>query len=149
MIVFALLFSMTAFSQNPYNILRKYKNDDGVVAIKFEGDMLNLLKSEGETLKSELDYMDIIVFKEGKDMKKEDKKELTSLLKKENFQMLINAKHEQGKLKIMGLDGGDWISKVYANVQSDKANVYVVMKGKIYFEELQKLNVDKLGNFLD
>lgn len=141
---------MSIFAQSPHNILREYKNNDGVVSLKFDGDIMGLLNSkDGKEIKSELEYMDIIIFKEGTDMTDSDQKSLHKALVDDNYEILINAKDGKNRVKVMGQDQGDTISKVFINADTEKANIYVVVAGKIYFDELQNLNLDKIDNIFD
>jgi len=141
---------MSVFAQSPHNILREYKNNDGVVSLKFDGDIMGLLNSDnGEEIKSELDYMDIIIFKEGTDMTAGDQKSLHNSLTQDNYELLINAKDGKNRVKVMGQNEGETITKVFINANTEKANIYVVVAGKIYFEELQNLNLDKIENIFD
>lgn len=134
----------------PHNILRKYKNNDGVMALKFEGDVMNMLqKADGQPLKSDLEYMDIIVFKKDTDISKADQAALMQSLANDNFELLINARAGGNKIKLLGLDNGESLSHVFLNANTEEVNVYVVMKGSLYFEELKDINLDKLENFMD
>jgi len=146
-----MAITATTFAQGtPHNILRKYKNNDGVMSLKFEGDVLDLInRKDGEELKSKLDYMDIIVFKEGSDLSDSDRTALKQSLSNDNFEMLINAKDGKNKVKIMGLDTGDNLSHVFVNANTEKANIYVVIKGELFFEELKDLNLEKVDNIFD
>ncbi len=147
----SMVFAISIFAQSPHNILRKYKNNDGVMSVKFEGDVLDLLKNElseneGKEIKSELEYMDIIVFREGTSISEADKVKLKNALASENYELLINVKDGKNKVKILGLSNGDTISKVFVNADTEKFNVYMVIKGEIYFEDLKNLDLGKIDN---
>lgn len=151
LLIIGIAISTTIFAQSsPHNILRKYKNDDGVISVKFDGDVMELLNSkDGEEIKSELEFMEIILFREGTDISKSDEVNLKSGLEAQNYELLINAKEGKNRVKVMGLDEGDTLSQVYVNAKTEKGNVYVIVKGKLFFEELKNLNLDKIDKFLD
>ena len=148
--ILCMCICMSIFAQSPHNILREYKNNDGVVSLKFDGDIMGLLNStDGEEIRSELDYMDIIVFKEGTDITESDGTKLKAALKAENYELLINVKDGKNRIKVMGQDEGETISKVFINANTDKANIYVVVAGTIFFDELQNLNLEGIDNIFD
>ena len=122
----SLMFTLTVFAQSPHNLLRQYKNNDGVMAIKFDGDVMGILDQvDGAEIKSELEYMDIIVFKEGTDITDADQAKLKSGLEKEKYELLVNVKDGKNRVRVMGLDNGDTISQVFINANTEKANIYV------------------------
>jgi len=145
-----LIIGISTYSQSPHNILRQYKNNDGVMSLKFDGDIMGMLDSpDGEEIKSELEYMEVIMFKEGGDLTEADQAKLKAGLKADNYELLINAKDKGNRVKVMGLQEGETISQVFINADTEKANIYIVVKGKLYFDELKKLNLDKVDNFFD
>jgi len=145
-----LIIGISTYAQSPHNILRQYKNNDGVMSLKFDGDIMGMLDNDnGEEIKSELEFMDVIMFKEGGDISDADKAKLKAGLEADNYELLINAKDKGNRVKVMGLQEGETISQVFINANTEKANIYVVVKGKLYFDELKKLNLDRVDNFFD
>lgn len=145
-----MAFAVAVFGQNPHNILRKYKNNDGVMSVKFEGDILDMLEgTEEEPIKSTLKYVDIVFFKEGQDLSEADQQALKTELKNSDYEMLINVKDDGKQIKVMGVDGGETIKKAYVSVKAKEFNVYVVVEGNIYFDELSKINLDKVDGLFD
>jgi hypothetical protein len=144
-----LIFTFTTMGLNAQygvdNILRKYKNDPGVIAWQFEGDLASFFnRNDGEAVKSSIESVEFILFNEGKNISEKDKDKLKKRIKSDNYEMLIQARDKGKKIKILGIEEGDIIKKVFAQVKSDDYNVYFFLTGKIYLEDLSALDIDGL-----
>lgn len=135
-----------AGQRNIDQIFRKYKNDEGVVNLNFTGDVKKYLSSSNVKLESEIDNIDVLIFEDGKNISTKDKKEITDVLIREQFDILIDVKDKSEKIKLHTKETGSYLSKVYAHVQSDESNIYFVISGKIKLEELSKLNLNFEGS---
>lgn len=146
-----LIFSITTISLNAQygvdNIFRKYKNDSGVIAWQFEGDLSSFLdRKDGEAIKSSIESVEFILFNEGKNISDDDKEKLKRKIESDNYETLIQARDKGQKIKILGIEDGDVIKKVFAQVRSEDYNVYFFLTGKIYLEDLSELNIEGLMN---
>jgi len=127
------------------NIFRKYKNDSGVIAWQFEGDISSFLdRKDGESIKSTVESVEFILFNEGKNISEKDQDKLKDKIEADNYETLIQARDKGKKIKILGIEDGDVIRKVFAQVKSDDYNVYFFLTGKIFLEDLSELNIDGL-----
>lgn len=54
----SLLFSQNAIKK----VLRKYKNDDGVISLNFTGDLSKFLKNECGDLKTKIESCEVLIF---------------------------------------------------------------------------------------
>lgn len=135
-----------AGQKNIDQIFRKYKNDEGVVNMNFTGDVKKHLSSSNIKLESEIDNIDVLIFENGKNISAKDIKEISDVLTREQFDILIDVKDKSEKIKLHTKESGSYLSKVYAHVQSDESNIYFVISGKIKLEELSKLNLNFEGS---
>lgn len=148
-IIAILIFTITSIGLNAQyavdNIFRKYKNDSGVIAWQFEGDLASFLdRKDGEAIKSSIESVEFILFNEGKNISDKDKDKLKEKIKDDNYETLIQARDKGQKIKIMGIEDGDVIRKVFAQVKSEDYNVYFFLTGKIFLEDLSELNIEGL-----
>lgn len=141
-----ILFSLGISAQsNIDQVLRKYKNDEGVMNMNFTGDVLKVLKSSDSKLKSTVDIVDVLVFKMKDDINQTDKQKIETFLSKEKYDLLINVRNKDQKVKLYAIDSGQYLHKIYAHVNTPDMNAYFIMSGKIIFEELAKLGMDFNG----
>ena len=146
-----MIFTFTSIALNAQygvdNILRKYKNDPGVVAWQFEGDLASFLdRKDGEAVKSSVKTVEFVLFNEGKDISEKDKEKLKDRVRSDNYETLVQARDGGKKVKILGIEEGDVIKKVFAHVKSDDFNVYFFLTGEIYLEDLSELNIENFMN---
>lgn len=149
LILVGVFMAATVMSQSTVeSLLKRYNNNDDVIAFNLNGNLMNLFESvEGaEEIKSKVDNLSVLLFKKGDDISAGDRQKLKGLVKTQGYEPLINAKHEDGKIKIYAIDGGDFIERLYAELTTDEHNVYLSVKGKIHYEDITKLNVDELAS---
>lgn len=127
------------------NIFRKYKNDSGVMSLKFEGDVSQFFNDDSEIL-SKIESIDIMIFGKDKDMSKKDLKKLITKLADEKYEVLVQAKDGDKRIKLLGIEDGDILKKVFAQINSEKMNVYFILLGDIHLKDLSKLNFDKISD---
>jgi len=132
------------------NIFRKYKNDKGVIAWQFEGDISKILKTkDGSEIKSTLESVDFVMFSEDMDITDKDKGKLKERIASDKYEMLVQARDKGQNIKIMGIEEGDTIKKVFAQLKYEKMSAYFFLTGKIYLEDLNNINYDSLMEGLD
>ena len=133
------------------NIFRKYKNDSGVMYMDVGGDFAQFLEKGEQEIKSSVEQVKLMVFTKGKNMSEADLKDLKSSLKSDKYELLITAKHEKGRFNLYVVENssGDFFEEIFGIVESDEYNVFARLYGKIYYEDLSKLDMDmgKAGNF--
>jgi hypothetical protein len=144
--LFLLLISFTTISifgqKNIDQILRKYKNDEGVVNMNFTGEILKMFNESKSNIKSTVEGVDILVFKKGDDIQAEDKAKIKSVLTRDKYDMLVDIKNKTHKVTLYAIDGGKFLNKIYAHVNMPDMNAYLILSGNIIFEELAKLGMD-------
>lgn len=149
--IFCIAFSATA-QRSADNIFRKYKNDRGVMYMDLGGDFASFLDTE-EEIKTEVESIKILIFSDGENMGEDDLKDLKASLRNDEYEQLIQANTKEGRVNLYVVDGDvdDHFSEIFGILQSDKYNVFVRLYGKIYFEDLGKIdmNMGKAGNFGD
>lgn len=148
-LIAVLILSLTSISISAQygvdNIFRKYKNDSGVIAWQFEGDLSSFLdRKDGKSIKSSIKSVEFILFNEGKNISEKDQDKLKSKIESDNYEVLIQARDKGKRIKILGIEDGEAIKKVFAQVKSDEYNIYFFLTGKIYLEDLSELNIDGL-----
>ena len=140
---FTLLFaSFVLKSQESIeSIFRRYKNDENVTSIKYQGDNLNKFLNKSKLkLKTSLDYVDIIGFDKNENLSEKDRLKIKEVLKKQKFEELINIRSKDGKVWINALSGPDNIQKIYGHFVSDTLGTYhVVLSGDIFLEEMGQI----------
>lgn len=146
-----LIFTIATIGLNAQhgvdNIFRKYKNDSGVLSWQFEGDLASFLdRKDGEAVRSSVESVEFILFNEGKNISDKDKDKLKEKIQGDNYEVLVQARDQGKQIKILGIEDGDIIKKVFAQVVSDDYNVYFFLTGKIFLEDLSQLNIDGLMN---
>lgn len=149
-----LLFTFTAIGLNAQygvdNVLRKYKNNPGVIAWQFEGDIASFLdRNDGQALKSSIESVEFIIFNEGKNISEKDAEKLNKRIESDNYETLIQARDKGKKIKILGIEEGEIIKKVFAQIKSDEYNVYFFLTGQIYLEDLSALDIEGLMDGID
>ena len=134
-------------------LLKKYNNDSEVLAFNMQGDMLNLFEAiDGEDIQSKMESIEVLMFNKDKDITNADKEKLKQIANEQGFETLINARHEGNKIRVYALDAGDYVSKLFATVNGETHNIYVIVEGKIHYDEIMKLNEEtftKMGRFKD
>ncbi len=132
------------------NIFRKYKNDKGVIAWQFEGDISKMLNTkDGTAIKSTLESVDFVMFAEDMDISEKDQIKLNNKIETDGYDMLIQARDKGQKIKIMGIEEGDTIKKVFAQMKYKNNSAYFFLTGKIYLEDLNNINYESLMNGLN
>ncbi len=147
-IICALLFTFicSVNSQNSIEtVLRKYKNDDGVISLNFTGDLSKLIKNECGDLKTKIESCEVLVFDEKSGISDSDKTKLRSALQKDKYETLMNVKDKKGKINVQAISTGETLKKVFAEVNTEGKQIYLIFTGKLYFEELSKLNLNFEG----
>ena len=153
-IITVLLISFISISASAQygvdNIFRKYKNDKGVIAWQFEGDISKLMKTkDGSSIKSTLESVDFVMFSEDMDISEKDKVKLKERIASDNYEVLIQARDKGQNVKIMGIEEGDTIKKVFAQIKYEKMSAYFFLTGKIYLDDLNNINYESLLEGLD
>ncbi|MEM9545291.1 MAG: DUF4252 domain-containing protein [Bacteroidota bacterium] len=146
-LIVLILFTITSISLNAQygvdNIFRKYKNDSGVISWQFEGDLASFLdRKDGTSIKSSVESVEFILFNKGKNLSESDQEKLKQKIKSDNYETLIQARDDGKKIKILGIDDGDSIKKVFAQVTGDEFNIYFFLTGKIFLEDLSQLDIE-------
>ena len=131
-----------AAQKNIDQVLRKYKNDEGVVNMNFTGEVLKKFNESKEKIKSTVDNVDIVMFKSKDDISAADKVKIKQLITSEKYDLLIDVKNKDQKVKLYAKENGNFLSHVYAQVNYDDMNIYFMLSGNIIFEELAKLGMD-------
>lgn len=140
--VFSILFFSLSGQKNIEQIFRKYKNDEGVVNMNFTGEVLKMINSTDSKIKSSVDIVDILVFNENDDISNSDKDKIADVLQRDKFDLLVDVKNKNQKVKLYAVETGSFLNKVYAHVNSSEMNAYFILTGKIIFDELAKLGLD-------
>lgn len=142
--IIVLLCAITSVQgqKNIDQIFRKYKNDEGVVNMNFTGKILDVLKKSEHKIKSTVDLVDVIIFEKKNDLSVKDKNKIAETLQNSKYEILIDVKNKDQKIKLFAIDNGKYLSNIYAHINSEDVNAYFILSGKIVFEELSKLGMD-------
>ncbi|MBK8628324.1 MAG: DUF4252 domain-containing protein [Saprospiraceae bacterium] len=141
--ILLIMFILPLMAQkNIDQIFRKYKNDEGVVNMNFTGEVLKMFNESKANIKSTIENVDILVFKKGDDIDKNDKAKIKAVLTRDKFDLLVDVKNKTQKVQLYAIDGGKYLNKVFAHINMPDMNAYFVLSGNIIFEELAKLGMD-------
>ena len=131
-------------------LLRKYNNDENVLAFNLTGDLVKIFDEAvgDQEITSTVDNLSVLVFSSGDGLAKRDQERVKSLLKEEGFESLINARGEggYGYIKIYALDAGEHIDKLFAEVSAEERLIYCTLSGEIRYEDITKINTDQFRN---
>lgn len=141
LLIIAFSISTLSAQKKVDHVLRKYKNDENVVNINLTGDLSSMLNKAELDLKTKVTLLDIIMFSEGDDLKPKHKQDIKNAIANEGFELLVNVKDKGGKVKIYTIENDKYINKLYANVNAKGMNIYVILEGDIYYDELSKLDL--------
>ncbi len=141
-IIFCFTLVIVDAQKNIDQVLRKYKNDEGVINMNFTGEILKMINSTEKKLKSQVEIVDVLVFQKSKDIDSQDKNDIQKVLTRDKFDLLVDVKIKTQKVKLYALDAGEYLNKVYAQVNTEDMNAYFILSGRIVFEELAKLGMD-------
>lgn len=153
-IIAILMFSFISLSVSAQygvdNIFRKYKNNKGVIAWQFEGNISKLLKTkDGSSIKSTLESVDFVMFSDGANIEDNDKKKLKERIESDGYDLLVQARDKGQKVKIMGIQDGDTIKKVFAQLSMENINAYFFLTGDIHIGDLNNIEYDSLFDGLN
>jgi predicted metalloprotease with PDZ domain len=139
-----LFISLNAHGQKSIDqVLRKYRNDQGVVTLNFTGESLKkFVNTTKKTIKSEIESVDILVFEKNTNVSSSDIKKIQTMLTASKYEQLIDVKHKDGKVKLYAVDAGPHLTRLYAYVNTNDLNAYIEIKGKVIFNELGDLGLD-------
>jgi hypothetical protein len=144
LILYICICTTQLFSQQKIDhVLRKYKNDNGVVNLSFTGDAIKKYTKEAKKgLKSEIQKIDILMFNEASDINSVDKAKIKDILALSKFDILMDVKHKDGKVKVYSTEIGPYITNLYAYVNADKKNIYLIASGNILMDELSLIGLN-------
>jgi hypothetical protein len=144
---FIILFiAALAGQKNIDQVLRKYKNDEGVMNMNFTGEVKKYLQSANVKLESEIDNIDVLIFEKNKNISSKDEKQIIEVLIRDGYDLMVDVRNKGEKVKLHVLESGNYLSKVFAHIESDDSNIYFIITGKIKPDELSKLNLNFDGS---
>ncbi|MEZ4912018.1 MAG: DUF4252 domain-containing protein [Saprospiraceae bacterium] len=137
-----IAFSSEIYSQNDIlHLLRKYKNDSGVLYF----DAVSLLKNKitsTSDLKSEITAADIYVFEGVNDVSASDKKKMNDFVQSKTFELLMDIKQKGTESKLFVKEKGNFLEELVGIMHYDDYHIYIFAKGKIIYDELAKLGLN-------
>ncbi len=128
------------------HVLRKYKNDENVMNINLNGDLTKMLSEGDVDISSKIELLDVLVFSKGTDVKDKHKKDIKSALANQGFDLLVNVKDKNGKLKLYTKENDDFIEEIYAHVFTNELNIHFILAGEIQYSDLSKLDLGFEGS---
>jgi hypothetical protein len=143
-ILIFLIMTLVAFetsAQSMDKVLRKYRNDEGVVSLNFGGDISRYMKSNEVKMKSKIESCDVLIFNDPNNVTSKDLIAIKKLLTDNKFDEMISVKDKRGKANIYTISKGETLSHVFGILKAEKRNIYITLTGNIYLEELSKLNM--------
>ena len=145
-LLLAMFFTQTVIAQHVIdNTLKRYRNNSDAIHYNLKGDIGKLFKDQDlKLLKSNIEVLDVIAFNDGKNMADKDLKRINASIDKEGWEILMDVKEKSQKIKMYSIGNDDILEKVFVMLQSKEMNTFLLFRGKIYFEELSKLNFGQI-----
>ena len=145
---FSVLISFSIQAQHELELtFKKYQNNTNATSIVFDDNVMSYLKNKDKEFKTYIDKVEILLFTPEENLSDSDQKKIDRAIEADNYDLLVNAKTKEGKAKMYGLSDKDDVLKVlYAQVESDHANIYFLLKGNIHFEELAEMGLNFEGS---
>jgi hypothetical protein len=104
--------------------------------------MLKKIKDSKSKVKSTIETVEVFLFEKKKDVAGSDKTKIANVLSRDKYDLLIDIKNKDQKVRLYGIESGDFLNKVYAQVNTPDINVYFILSGKIIFDELADMGMD-------
>jgi hypothetical protein len=147
-ILFAFCLTLSINAQRDLELtFKKYQNNTDATSISFDEKIMSYVDNKDKDFKTKINKVEVLFFGPDSDLTQSDINNLDRAIEADNYELLINAKTKEGKAKMYGLSEGDDVLKVlYAQVQSDQANIYFMLKGDIHFEELAEMGLNFEGS---
>lgn len=142
-----IIATTSLYGQNALELtFKKYKNNEEVTSLTFDDKIMTYLKNKDQEWKTSIDKVEILLFQPEEDFSASDIHKIEEALNSDAYELLVNAKSKDGKAKIYGLpNGDDSLHALYAQVYSEMANIYFMLKGDIYYEELGEMGLNFQG----
>jgi tRNA/tmRNA/rRNA uracil-C5-methylase (TrmA/RlmC/RlmD family) len=141
MVLFLSWVSLPA-QKNINQILRSYKNDQGVQTFRFSDAGFKKWISSEKELKSYIEDAEVIMFSENKDISKEDKARILTTLTKNKYELLTEYREKKYKAQLFIQENNSIIEKIYAEMSSGDMKVYFIFNGRIWPDELGDLGLN-------
>ena len=149
-IILLFIFSVSVMSLSAQkkigHVLRKYKNDENVMNINLNGDLTKMLSESDMEISSKIELLDVLVFSKGTDVKDKHKADIKSSLSSQGFDLLVNVKDKNGKLKLYTRENDEFIEEIYAHIFTNELNIHFILAGEIKYSDLSKLNLGFEGS---
>ena len=88
-----------------------------------------------------------MIFPKNQDISKTDVSKIKDLLSRDKFDLLLDIKNQEQKVRLYALDSGDFLAKVYAHINSPDMNAYFILSGKIIFDEVSIIQVCSIKKY--
>ncbi len=92
--------------KNIDQIFRKYKNDEGVVNMNLTGEVLKMFAGSKDEIKSTVESVDVLIFKNNEDISAEDKSKIESVLNRDKFDLLVDVRDKGQNVKMFAVESG-------------------------------------------
>ena len=148
--ILLIIFSASVMSLSAQkkieHVLRKYKNDENVMNINLNGDLTKMLSQGDVDLSSKIELLDVLVFSKGTDVKDKHKAAIKTAINEQGFDLLVNVKDKQGKIKLYTRENDQYIEEIYAHVFTNELNIHLILAGEIQYSDLAQLNLGFEGS---
>ncbi len=143
--ILAVILSINLQAQKKVDhVLRKYKNDSGVVALDLSGDFSSMLSNK--ELLSKIDKLNIMVFSDDEDISEKDRVRLKKSLQSNGYEKLMNAKSKDGSVKLFVIEEEEYITHLYAEMKGMGKRIFLTLEGEVIYDELRQFDFDFEGS---
>jgi len=137
----------TLKAQTPSEIFSRYAGEENVVHIKMNGSMFN---SDTKKYKSDIDLIEVLVLPKDHLKGRSDLESFSSVARSAKYDTLMEVRSGTDRVEVFSMGTDEVYDSIIVNVFGDDNLVLVQLDGKIFKEDLDKIDFDKDGaNFLE
>ena len=140
-----ITFGAVSAQNNLELTFKKLKNNDNVISLSFDEKVMDYVENKDKDWKTLIDKVEIIMFDSSSDLADNDKAKMDKALSLDQYDLLIDAKSKEGKVKLYSLSKEHHIASIYATMKADKYQIYFLVKGNIVLEELSEMGLNFKG----
>lgn len=141
---------LVAQSKSIANFMEQFSDQSDGTSISLQGFSLNLVanftkKNTSSEVVSKINQLRMLAFSENTPVTNTDVRQLLRQMKKDQFEELIEFRHEGKNVRFMIRDKGDWITHIVMLSKSEDSFVLISLEGKVHMDELDDLNINLDG----
>lgn len=139
MLVLVLMTAGFLHAQTPSDIFSRYSGEENVMHLKMNGSMFN---NDTEKYKSDIELIEVLVLPKDHMKGRVDLESFSRVAKSANYDTLMELRSGEDRVEVFSIGEGDVFSSIIVNVFGEKNLVLVQLDGRIFKEDIDKLDFD-------